>query len=267
MQHEARRVRVSVVMPAYNSACWIASAIDSVLAQTVQDWELIAVDDASTDDTRAVIARYAQRDSRIRACYNARNCGPAQCRARAISRTAGDWVAFLDSDDLWLPDKLEKQLALARRIPEAKLIFTGCAFLPEGAAVPARYWMPVPERVCYRALLRQNVIPCSSVLVRRACLHRVAMDRSDIHEDFAAWLQILREEPFAYGVNEPLVVYRMSRASKSGNKRAAALMTFRTYRAAGLSALHAAWYFCVYAVRSARKYAAISGWGKGRLAT
>lgn len=257
VRNESRRVRVSVVMPAYNSARYIASAIDSVLAQTVQDWELLLVDDASTDGTRAVIARYAQRDSRIRVFYNAQNRGPALCRAYAIVHAAGEWIAFLDSDDLWLPEKLEKQLALAQRTPEAKLIFTGCAFLPEGAAMPVRYWMPVPLRVCYRTLLRQNVIPCSSVLVRRESIRRVTMDRSDIHEDFAAWLQILRQEPFAYGVNEPLLVYRVSRASKSGDKRASAAMTFRTYRAVGLSALRAAVYFCIYAAKSVRKYAAI----------
>lgn len=264
---ETRRVRVSVVMPAYNSARHIAGAIDSVRAQTVSDWELLIVDDGSTDGTDAVIARCAQLDSRIRCFTMAKNRGAAFCRAFAVERAAGAWVAFLDSDDLWLPDKLEKQLAFARRSPEAKLIFTGAAFLKDGAAAPGRYWMQVPERIGYRALLRQNVIPCSSVLVRRSCLRDMTILRTDIHEDFAVWLQILRREPFAYGVNEPLVVYRVSRASRSGDKRAAAAMTFRTYRAAGLPVGKAAFCFCSYAARSVRKYAAIflgenHFWGK-----
>lgn len=116
-------------MPAYNSARYIAGAIDSVRAQTVPDWELLIVDDGSTDGTGAVIARYAQLDSRIRCFTMAQNRGAAFCRAFAVERAAGAWVAFLDSDDLWLPDKLEKQLAFAWRSPEAKLIFTASAFL------------------------------------------------------------------------------------------------------------------------------------------
>lgn len=249
--------RVSVVMPAYNSARYVADAIESVLAQTVPEWELLLVDDASTDGTGTILARYARMDNRIRCFSMLENRGAAHCRAFGVAQASGDWVAFLDSDDLWLPDKLEKQLAFACRNRTAKLIFTGTAFLPDGAPAPGRCWQRVPERVCYRALLRQNVIPCSSVLVRRSCLRDVTVERTDIHEDFSAWLQILCREPYAYGVNEPLVVYRVSRASRSGDKWAAAAMTFRTYRAAGLSKGRAAFYFCIYAYRSLKKYAAI----------
>lgn len=244
-------------MPVYNSARYVSDAIESVLAQTVPDWELLLVDDASTDGTGAILARYAHMDSRIRCYTMPENRGTVHCRTFGAAQASADWVAFLDSDDLWLPDKLEKQLALARRNLTAKLIFTGTAFLPDGAQAPGRYWQRVPEQVDDRALLRQNVIPCSSVLVRRSCLRDVTVQRTDLHEDFAAWLQILRREPYAYGVNEPLVVYRVSRASRSGDKRAAAAMTFRTYRAAGLSMGRAAFYFCIYACRSVRKYAAI----------
>lgn len=261
--------RVSVVMPAYNSAQYVSDAIDSVLAQTVSDWELLLVDDASTDGTGAILARYARMDSRIRCFTVPENRGAGYCRAFGAARASAGWVAFLDSDDLWLPDKLEKQLALARRDLTAKLIFTGMAFLPDGAPAPGRYWQRVPEQVDVRALLRQNIIPCSSVLVRRSCLRDVTVQRTDLHEDFAAWLQILRREPYASGVNEPLVVYRVSRASRSGDKRAAAAMTFRTYRAAGLSRRRAAFYFCIYACRSLRKYAAIArenNWLLGRRA-
>lgn len=248
---------VSVVIPAYNCARYVADAIGSVLEQTVSDWELLLVDDASTDATAAILARYARADSRIRCFTMPENRGSAFCRAFGAAQASGDWVAFLDSDDLWLPDKLEKQLALAHSKPAAKLIFTGTAFLANGATAPGRYWTRVPERVSYRMLLRQNVIPCSSVLVRQSCLRNVTVERTDIHEDFAAWLQILCREPYAYGVNEPLVVYRVSRASRSGDKCVAAAMTFRTYRAADLSRGQAAFYFCIYAYRSLRKYAEI----------
>jgi len=115
----------------------------------------------------------------------------------------------------------------------------------------------VPERVNYRRLLGQNVISCSSVLVRRELMERFPMGNDAIHEDFAVWLKILREEPWAYGVNEPLLVYRVSRSSKSGNKLKAARMTFGTYRYVRVPLPLAVWSGVLYTVRGIRKFRAI----------
>ena len=155
-----------------------------------------------------------------------------------------------------MPEKLERQMALAAQHPEAGLFFTGSAFISEDDRKYG-YTLSVPERVNYRRLLGQNVISCSSVLVRRELMERFPMGNDAIHEDFAVWLKILREEPWAYGVNEPLLVYRVSRSSKSGNKLKAARMTFGTYRYIRVPLPLAVWSGILYTVRGIRKFRAI----------
>jgi len=111
---------VSIIMPSYNTAPYIAESINSVIAQTYTDWELIIVDDASTDNTDEVVASCHPREggdlsSRIRYLKNDRNRGAAYSRNRALREAKGKWIAFLDSDDLWAPDKLEKQIAFMEK--------------------------------------------------------------------------------------------------------------------------------------------------------
>lgn len=111
---------VSIVTPAYNAAAYLPAAIDSALAQGYRDWEMLVVDDCSRDGTRDVVAEYAARDPRIRLIVQPRNGGPARARQAAVERAQGRYIAFLDSDDCWLPQKLERQLEFMRR--------TGAAF-------------------------------------------------------------------------------------------------------------------------------------------
>src|SRR5690349_14339630 len=104
-------IDVSIVTPAYNAARYLPATIDSVLAQSFQRWEMLVVDDCSRDDTREVVAAYAARDSRVRLIQQAKNGGPARARQAALDHAGGRFVAFCDSDDSWLPEKLERQLA------------------------------------------------------------------------------------------------------------------------------------------------------------
>src|SRR6478672_2666674 len=122
--------RVSVIMPVYNGAAFVSRAIDSVLRQTVRDLELIVVDDGSTDDTREVVT--AITDSRLRYIHQ-QNRGPSVARNNGIRAASAEWIAFLDSDDYWLPTKLEAQLARAREVPDAGVIYCGAKYLdPSG---------------------------------------------------------------------------------------------------------------------------------------
>lgn len=107
---------VSIIMPSYNTAKYISAAIESILNQTYENWELIIVDDCSTDNTDEILTEYAKKDSRIRYYKNEKNSGAAVARNRALRQAKGKWVAFLDSDDLWEKDKLEKQICFMKKI-------------------------------------------------------------------------------------------------------------------------------------------------------
>ena len=243
---------VSVIMPAYNAEKYIRQAIDSVRGQTYADWELIVVDDASKDDTVPIVRDYCRKDSRIKLLCNSRNQGVSRTRKNGVEAAAGEWVAFLDSDDAWRPEKLEKQLDLQKQY-KGKLIFTGSAFMDsEGHTLD--WILHVPTKIEYRQLLKQNVISNSSVLIEKKAYQECAVLGDDMHEDFACWLRFLRNGNTAYGVDEPLLIYRLSAQSKSGNKLNAAKMNWKTYRAVGLNVVLSAYYMGWYAVKGILKY-------------
>lgn len=249
---------VSVVMPAYNAEKYIAFAVDSVLNQTYGNTELIVVNDCSEDRTAEIISGFMEKDSRVRLITLSGNKGVAEARNRGITEARGKWIAFLDSDDAWDREKLDKQLLLAER-KNADFLFTGSAFMDERGA-PLKSFLNVPEETGYRELLKQNIISCSSVLIKRDLILNYPMDAGkNMHEDFAVWLQILKTGKKAYGVNEPLLIYRMYKTSKSGNKRKAAGMTFRVYRYLRLNIFQSVYYWLIYSFRSFRKYRKIRG--------
>lgn len=254
---------VSVVMPAYNAEKTILRAMESVLSQDHCTLELLVVDDCSKDSTASIVEALARNDSRVRLLRNAQNGGVSYSRRRAVEESRFDYIAFLDSDDYWEQGKLTRQLALLQDHSEAPLCYTGSAFIDENGR-RSDYLLQVPEQVTFRQLLKQNVISCSSVLVSKALIqaHPMVDDRG-IHEDYASWLCMLRQIPYAVGINEPLLVYQVSLGSKSGNKLKAAGMQWRTYRVAGVPLLTAAVSFCAYAVRNLKKYSGIkSGYGR-----
>ncbi len=244
---------VSVIMPAYNAEKTIGLAIMSVLAQTHEDFELIVINDCSKDRTEEIVREFAEKDARVILLSNEVNSGVSISRNRGIQIANGAYIAFLDSDDLWREDKLAKQIELLRDNPEAKLIFTASSFITHDGN-PLSYVLQVPKKITRKELLKQNVISCSSVMVARSCLLDMPMPSDKMHEDFAVWLNILKTESFAYGVNEPLLTYRLSKGSKSSNKLKAAKMTWRVYRFSGLSLLQSLYYMCFYTIRSLKKY-------------
>ena len=245
---------ISVVIPAYNAEKTLGRAIESVLAQTYSNIELIVVEDCSWDNTLKIAASYAKKDSRIRVLQNQANLGVAMSRNRGIEEAQGDWIAFLDSDDAWVPSKLKKQAEALQKNPSCSLCFTGSAF-ENDKGVRCAYTLSVPGQLNYEELLKQNLISCSSVLVKCEVLIKFPMVSDPmIHEDFAAWLKILKDGSAALGINEPLLVYRLSSQSKSGNKLRAARMQWKTYRVAGIGYRESIRYFLIYAWRNLKKY-------------
>lgn len=241
---------VSVVVPAYNCSRTIKSAVDSVLSQSVPT-KVIVVDDCSSDDTLEKLSCYSD-DPRVVLVRNEKNLGVAASRNKGVREAAGKYVAFLDSDDMWLPDKLEKQLDLIKKTG-AVLCSTARELMSEDGKKTGRI-IEVPERVTYRKLLRGNVINCSSVLIEREVALKYPMGNDDIHEDYICWLQILRDHGFAVAVNEPLLLYRQMRHSKSGSKLSSAKKTFAVYRKVGYGFFRSCLYFICYAVNGVIKY-------------
>ena len=244
------RPLVSVVIPGYNCSGSIRCAIDSALMQRVP-LEVIVINDCSPDDLDGVMAGYADNPAVIYV-KNERNMGASQSRNRGVSLARGEYVAFLDSDDRWAEEKLAKQLDAMEK-SGAVLCCTARELLtPEGESTGRI--IPVRERIRYRDLLKQNSINCSSVLLRTDVAREFPMHHEDSHEDYIMWLEILREYGFAVGINEPLLLYRLSNTGKSGSKLHSAGMTFRVYRYMGFGYAKSVCCFCSYALHGVSKY-------------
>jgi teichuronic acid biosynthesis glycosyltransferase TuaG len=243
-------------MPAYNAHLTLESAMLSVLSQTHSALELIVVDDHSSDDTLSIACDIATRDSRVRVIANDENLGVSRSRLKGIKAASSEWIALLDSDDMWLPEKLEKQV-VCQSSTSASLVFTGSGFMDERGKV-IDWVLHVPSEMDYEGVLKQNLISNSSVLIERELLLKHLVCRDDIHEDFACWLSMLKSGVVAQGVDEPLLIYRLSSTSKSGNKIHSALMNWRTYRLNGLGMFASIRYMISYTFNGIQKYRAIA---------
>lgn len=250
MANEFSDILVSVIIPAYNCAPYIAQSIDSALMQKVP-MEIIVINDCSTDDTEAEILKYASNPT-VRYIKNETNLGASGSRNLGVQMAKGKYVAFLDSDDWWEPEKLKKQLHLMK---ETKSVLCGTARLlvnPDGTSMDKI--IPVPEEITYGTLLKHNCINCSSVLLFRKVALEFPMEHEDSHEDYIMWLRILQKYKKACGINEPLLNYRLSATGKSGNKLNSAKMTFKAYRYMGFGLVKSCICFCSYAIHGVLKY-------------
>ena len=242
--------KISIIMAAYNAERTIAQAIQSVIEQTYDNWELLIINDCSKDNTVGVINSYT--DPRIRLLQNPTNLGVSKTRKAGMDAAKGEWIAILDSDDAWARDKLEKQMRLVESTG-AQLVFTGSAFMDDEGK-PIDWVLHVPEKIEYKELLKQNLVSNSSVLVKKELYEKHYAIGDGMHEDFAIWLGITRDGHTAYGIDEPLLIYRLSNMSKSSNKLKAAKMNWKTYRYVGLNHISALYYMCWYTLRGLLKY-------------
>ena len=243
----------SVIIPVHNAAAYIEKAIESVRHQTDTDWELIIVDDHSTDNSveiiRGIIARSPENISLI-----TREKGGSAARARndGIDAAMGRYIAFLDADDLWYPDKLKKTLAMMSE-KEAGFAFTAYAFGDEEAR-PTGKEVHVPETLAFREALSRTVIFTSTVVFDTERIAKKWMKMPEIEsEDTATWWRILRRGATAYGLNEVLTVYRRAGKSLSSNKLVAVRRIWKLYRDPGvgdLSVMSSLRYFFDWAVRA-----------------
>lgn len=238
---------VSVVMPAYNSQGSLTESVQSVLSQTYEQWELIIVDDASRDGTLALANQLASNHPRIRTLPLEQNVGVAEARNQGINAARGQYLAFLDSDDLWLPGKLEAQIGFMRSTGAG---FSFAQYRRIGLDGTLSNPVKVPRSVTYEGLLRGNSIGCLTVVLDRYQIPEVSMPTIK-HEDYITWLKILKRGHIAYGIAQDLARYRVTSSSVSSDKRRSASWTWNIYRRVeGLSLIKSAWCFLHYTARA-----------------
>lgn len=244
---------ISVVMPAYRARSYVAQAIRSVMDQTVTDWELWVIDDCSDDGTYEAAMAQADGDPRIRVLQNSANLGVSETRNRGLALCRGEYIALLDSDDRWHPDKLERQLARLEA-ENADMVYSSyCIIDADGNQALEDYI--VPDKLDFDRMLRENVVGCSTVLVRREWMRERRFGTAFYHEDYVLWLGLLRDGCRAVGCAEPLVDWRLSENSRSYDKRESAKHRWRIYREyLHLPVGKSIRSFCAYALAGARKY-------------
>lgn len=206
---------VSIITPLYNSEEYISETIESVLSQSHQNWEMIIVDDCSTDNGVKIIEQYADNDDRIKLIKMKKNKGAAVARNMAIKKAEGRYIAFLDSDDIWHQDKLKKQI---RFMLKNNYSFTFTSFKKITESGDTFDVIKVPKKASYRRVLFINPIDCSTVIYDKNRLGKIYMPDIRKRQDYALWLKILKKVDHGYSLNEQLTFYRVRENSLSNNK-------------------------------------------------
>ena len=243
---------VSIIMPCYNAERYIAQSIESVLAQTYDNWELLITDDASTDKSVEIISKYSKNDERINVLVPDEHQGIARTRNMSISRASGRFVAFLDSDDIWYPEKLEKQIKF---MLDNDLAFTYSSYEIIDCQGKAKNKIVKDTGVMsYKKYLRNTIICCGTVVVDREKTGHFATPIIATSEDMSLWLSIMRRGFDAHPVPGPLLKYRITPGSASSNKIKASADVWRVYRKLEkLSLLKSSVNFISYAFNAVKK--------------
>lgn len=207
---------VSIITPAYNSANWIETCIQSVQAQSYQNWEhLVAVDKGTTDNTAEIIKTYSDKDPRVRLLVITDQKGLAITRNRAISEAKGQYIAFLDSDDMWMPEKLSMQVQFMQE-QDLAISCTGFRRISQDLRTTGVYQKP-PAKITYWQLLANNQMACLTVMLDKNKTGPIQF-KETYHEDFLLWLSILKKGYICGGLDADLARYRIVKTSRSANK-------------------------------------------------
>jgi len=219
---------VSIITPLYNAQEYIEDTIKSVQNQTYQNWEMIIVDDMSKDSGIEIVKKYIEQDKRIKLIRLKENSGAAVSRNRAIKEANGKYIAFLDSDDIWFPKKLEKQLMFIKK-NEYAFTFTKYQQMAENGKKMNSY-IDVPDTLNYEQALLKNPVGCLTAMYSVEKLGKVYMPLIKKRQDYGLWLKILKKGVTGYGLNETLAYYRLRKNSVSSNKFKLIKYQWKLYR-------------------------------------
>ncbi len=244
---------VSIVVPVHNAENFILSTISMVQAQTFEDWEMILVENGSTDDTKLILQDLMENtlDKRLKVIFlDTNKGGPAPARNAGVEAATGRYIAYLDADDVWKRNKLERTLEYMKE-KQAGFVFTAYEFGDEQAK-PTGKVVHVPQTLGYKKALSRTVIFTSTVLFDTEIIGKELIKMPVVaSEDTATWWNILRQGYLAYGLEEVLVIYRRPAVSLSSNKGKAITRIWNLYRnVEHLSIIRSGWYFCGWAIRA-----------------
>ncbi|MBI9095414.1 MAG: glycosyltransferase [Sphaerochaeta sp.] len=243
----------SVMIPAYNCERTIRSSVESALQQSYDVLEVLIADDASTDNTGYVLKDLATEDSRIKIFSLKKNGGVAEARNRLFAEAKGEYIAFLDADDIWEPEKLAKQIALLES-SGSDFVYSSYSFMDKDSLAIGKPKI-VPTSCIMKDILRENFILCSSVVMKGSLGKQFKMDGSYSHEDMVYWLTLFQGGCKAVGISDVLVQYRLYDQNRSGNKRKAAKDRWIIYRRfLQLNIYTSFGYFFVYTLHGFNKY-------------
>jgi glycosyltransferase involved in cell wall biosynthesis len=243
---------VSIITPSHNTEKYIAQAIDSVRAQSYVDWEMLIVDDLSSDNSVKIVESYAAKDPRIQLLRSTERKGAAGSRNLAIEHAAGRYIAFLDADDLWAPEKLEKQIAFMQ---EENLPFTYSSYeVIDEEGERQSTFHTIPE-ISYESMLKTCSVGCLTAIYDSEKLGKMYLPILPTKEEYVLWLEIMKKIGHTKGLTDSLAFYRVGQISVSSDKVNAALWQWKVYREIEkLGLLKSAGYFAHYVYHGLKKY-------------
>ncbi|MDA7794265.1 glycosyltransferase family 2 protein [Flavobacteriales bacterium] len=245
-------VLISIITPSYNSSLFIEECIRSVQKQSYTNWEMLIVDDCSKDNSLELIQSFADKDSRIKLIALSQNVGAAEARNKALIQAKGKYIAFLDSDDLWLPNKLMKQIDF---MSKTSCAFSFTAYQPMSENGDQFFSIiNVPAEINYHSYLKNTIIGCLTVVIDKEQTGDFKMPNIRSSHDMALWLDIMKRGFSAHGINENLAYYRIVSNSNTAQKWKAATEVWDVYRKVeNLNLLYSAFCFISYVFNALKK--------------
>ena len=248
---EIEKEKVSIIVPMYNAEKFIRKTIESVLAQTYQNWEMLIMNDVSTDNSLAVVSGYAKKDKRIKIINTEKNVGVVKGRNFLIDLASGKYIAFLDADDYWHNEKLEKQIKFMKE-KNASISCTEYTRVKENEEKIND--VIIKEEISYNDMLKNNYLGCLTVMYDAEKIGKRYFKELEKNEDYVLWLEIVKDVNTIYGLKENLAYYRVLDNSRSSNKVKTAKVRWEIYRKIEkLSLLKSIYYFLHYAIRAVLK--------------
>jgi glycosyltransferase, family 2 len=250
-EKEIEKEKVSIIVPMYNAEKFIGKTIESVLAQTYQNWEMLIMNDVSTDNSLAIVSMYAKKDERIKIVNTEKNVGVVKGRNFLIDLASGKYIAFLDADDYWHNEKLEKQIKFMKE-KNASISCTEYTRVKENEEKIND--VIIKEEISYNDMLKNNYLGCLTVIYDAKKIGKRYFKELEKNEDYVLWLEIVKDVNTIYGLKENLAYYRVLDNSRSSNKVKTAKVRWEIYRKIEkLSLLKSLYYFLHYAIRAVLK--------------